>query len=329
MDIHDIKKICKLLTSHQNVLLITHKNPDGDAIGSTAALAKILEKTGKNTKILYPEEPPERLKFILSGRDYMTPDTIDTSFSPDLIVTLDCAAASRLGVLEEAYASRVDLSVDHHLSNTPFAKKTYTDPKASAASELVYSIAKELEAQTVIDSIDADMAFPMYAGISSDTGSFKYSNTTAHTFNVCADLIKTGIDIAKISRLLFDTCPISKLRAEALGTERLKLYADGKIAVITMPEELLADTGITYDDCDDVVNIARKIAGVEVGIYLRNAKIPGVFKVSMRSNEHFDVASICALHDGGGHLRAAGCAINSDTIDEAADIILKDVLAAL
>lgn len=328
MKIQDIKKICEILLSHNNILLLTHKNPDGDAVGSTAAMAVLLEKIGKNARILYPEEPPERLKFILCGKSYSLPETIDESFKHDLVLCLDCASASRLGVLEEKYASRVDLSVDHHLSNTPFSKETYTDPDASATCELVYLIAKELSECGIVN-MDADIAFPIYAGISSDTGSFKYSNTTSLTFNIAAELISTGIDAARISRLLFDTCPITKLKAEALGTERIKMYADGRVAVTTIPRELLSEHGITYDDCDDVVNIARKIAGVEVGIYVRNANTPGIFKVSMRSNEHIDVASICARHDGGGHLRAAGCAINAENIDAAAEIILKDVLAVL
>lgn len=328
MKTQDIKRICELLLAHDNILLLTHKNPDGDAVGSTAAMASLLEKAGKNVRLLYPEEPPERLKFILCGRSYMLPDTIDEGFVPEFILCLDCASASRLGVLEEKYASRVDLSVDHHLSNNPFAKETYTDSAASAASELVYLIAKELSDRGIIN-IDADIAFPIYAGISSDTGSFKYSNATPLTFNIAAELISRGIDAAKISRLLFDTCSITKLKAEALGTERIKMYADGKVAVTTIPKELLSEYGITYDDCDDVVNIARKIAGVEVGIYVRNANTPGIFKVSMRSNEYVDVASICARHDGGGHLRAAGCAINADDIDAAAEIVIKDALDAL
>lgn len=328
MKTQDIKRICELLLAHDNILLLTHKNPDGDAVGSTAAMASLLEKAGKNVRLLYPEEPPERLKFILCGRSYMLPDAIDEGFVPEFILCLDCASASRLGVLEEKYASRVDLSVDHHLSNNPFAKETFTDSVASAASELVYLIAKELSCRGIIN-IDADIASPIYAGISSDTGSFKYSNATPLTFNIAAELISTGIDAAKISRLLFDTCPITKLKAEALGTERIKMYADGKVAVTTIPKELLSEYGITYDDCDDVVNIARKIAGVEVGIYVRNANTPGIFKVSMRSNEYVDVASICARHNGGGHLRAAGCAVNADDIDAAAEIVIKDALDAL
>lgn len=329
MDINDIKRICELLCNNNSFLILSHKNPDGDAVGSTSALAAILENIGKHARILYPDEVPERLKFILQGREYMTPEIIDESFKPELIVALDSASASRLGVLEEKFALCVDLSIDHHLSNTPYAHETYTDPHAAATCEIVFETVKELVSMNILTEISPDIAFPIYAGIASDTGSFKYSNTSAHTFEICAELITKGINVSEISRLLFDRCSINKLRAEALATERLKLFADGKVALITVPQEAFSSRDMTYDDFDDVVDIARKIAGVEVGIYIRNAKTIGTFKVSLRSNEYVNVSELCAKHDGGGHLRAAGCAISADSIETAADIILKDVLAAV
>ncbi len=329
MDIRDIKHICKLIEEHNNFLILTHKNPDGDALGSTVAMAELLEKSGKCARILYPEAVPKRLEFILCGRAYMTPAGIDKAYVPDFIISLDCAAKSRLGALEEEYASRVDLSIDHHVANTPFAKETYTDPHASAASELVYEIAKELEADTTMDFIDSNIAFPLYAGIASDTGSFKYSNTTERTFLICAKLISTGINTAEISRLLFDTYPIAKIKAEAIGANRLKLHADGKVALISIPEEILGSEALTYDDFDDAVNIARRTLGVEVGIYIRNSNMKNTYKISLRSNVYVNVSDICAKHGGGGHIRAAGCTVNADSIEEAADIILSDVIASL
>ncbi len=328
MMLTDIKTVCDLLVSHDNILIITHKNPDGDAVGSTSALARLLTMAGKSVKILFPEQPMARLRFILGELDFCTPQQRETAFTPDYIVSLDCASSSRLGSLEDEFGARVDLSIDHHISNTPFAEYTYTKADASAASEIVYDIAKEFVSRGIIAAIDSDISYPIYAGIASDTGNFKYSNTTSHTFNVCAALADSDIDRAEISRLLFDTFSINKLKAEAIGAQRLEIFADGKAAIITVPLDILDKEGLSYEDFDDVVNVARKLEGVEVGAYVRVSD-PGDYKISLRANSYADVAAICAKHSGGGHIRAAGCSINAPSIKEAAEIIKKDIESAL
>ena len=328
MDTRDINTICDRLLSHNSFLLISHKNPDGDAVGSTASLARLLEKAGKTVKIVYPENPAERLKFILAGHGYMTAETFDTTYTPDYIVSLDCAAATRFGKLEEMLAPSTDLSVDHHMSNSPFAKETCTDAKACATSEIVYDIAEEFVSRGAVAKIDADIAYPMYAGIASDTGNFKYSSTSSHTFNVCAKLLETGIDHAEISRLLFDSASLSKLRAEAIAASKLRVFADGKAAIIVVPEKDVLQAGLKYEDFDDAVNIARKVAGVEIGAYVRTADT-GEHKISLRSNNYANVSAICEKYSGGGHLRASGCTIKADSIEIAADIIIKEIEEAL
>ncbi len=324
MKTEDIKLICDRLLSADSIRIIGHKNPDGDAIGSTVGLAVLLEAAGKSVQVVYPDEPAERLKFILCGREYKTPDSME-GFEPDLTVTLDSASASRLGSLESESA-KVDLSIDHHDVCTPFAKQTFTDGKASATSELVYFIALELTSRGIIAAIDKKIAYPLYAGIASDTGNFKYSNTTPDTLRISAELLDTGIDNAEISRLLFDTCSFGKLRAESIAVRELELFANGLAALVAIDEDVFKETGLTRDDFDDSVNIARKVAGVEVGIYVRpSLGEPGKYKVSLRANGDVNVAEIAALHSGGGHVRAAGCTVFADSMDSAKKIIIKDV----
>ena len=324
MKTEDIKLICDTMLLYESIRIIGHKNPDGDAIGSTAGLAALLEAAGKSMQVVYPDEPADRLKFILCGRECATPDDMN-SFTPALTVALDCASASRLGSLENR-ADEVALSIDHHEVCTPFAKMTFTDGKASASSEMVYFIALELVHRGVIKEIDKNIAYPLYAGIASDTGNFKYSNTTPETLRICAELLDTGIDNAEISRLLFDTCSINKLKAESIAVQRLELFADGLAALVAIDEEVFESTVLTRDDFDDSVNIARKIAGVEVGIYVRpDPAGNGRYKVSLRANAYANVAEIAALHGGGGHVRAAGCTIIADSMASAAEIIKKEV----
>ena len=324
MKTEDIKLICDTLVLSDGIRIIGHKTPDGDAIGSTAGLAALLEAAGKRVQVVYPDEPADRLKFILCTRAYATPDNMD-DFAPALTVALDCASASRLGSLEES-AKEVALSIDHHEVCTPFAKMTFTDGNASASSEMVYFIALELVRRGVIREIDKSIAYPLYAGIASDTGNFKYSNTTPDTLRICAELLDTGIDNAEISRLLFDTRSLDKLKAESIAVQKLEFFADGLAALVAIDEDVFISTGLTRDDFDDSVNIARKIAGVEVGVYVRpDPAEHGKYKVSLRANSYANVAEIAALHGGGGHVRAAGCTLLADSIAAATEIIRKDI----
>ncbi len=323
-----LRDVCERLLANDNILLITHKNPDGDAVASVASMYGILKKLGKNVCVVFPDEPVERLGFISGDMEYYTCDNRDKIPFSDFIVSLDCAASSRFGRLEGEFADKVNLSIDHHASNTPFAGETYTKADASATCEIIYDIFTELVAIGAADFFDSDIFYKIYAGIASDTGNFKYSNTTSHTFRACAELFEYGIDIAEISRLLFDSTPLNKLKAEAIAAERLEVFANGKAAIVTIPKSVLEENGLTYEDFDDCVNVARRVSGVEIGAYVRVSDMGG-YKISLRANAYADVAAICAKYNGGGHIRAAGCTVVTDGIDEATKIIKKEIETVL
>lgn len=328
MNKKDIKAICELILQKKSFLVISHKNPDGDAIGSAIAFTRILKQLGKEARAVFPDEPAKRLRFIAGGLGYMTPVDFDKSYNPELVVSLDCATVSRLGAFEEMLGGKVDLSIDHHISNAPFAKKTYTDAKASATAEIVYELAAELMRRGELDEITPHIALALYSGIVSDTGNFKYSNTSDKTFKACAVLRKLDIDTAEISRLLFDSFSLSRLKAEAIAIGKLKLIANGYAAMIVLSQKDIKDAGLTLDDFDDTVNIARRVEDVKVGAYMREAG-DGEYKVSLRSNDDTNVSDICGKYSGGGHIRAAGCVIHAKSIDVAADMIQKDIEEAL
>lgn len=319
-----MRELCDILSGADDILLLTHRDPDGDALGAVASMAMLLEKTGKNVRVMLEDAPVNRLAFILGGINYMTKADPDDTFLPKLIVSLDCASSNRLGELEDDFSSRVDLSIDHHASNTPFADATYTDAEACATCEIIYMIARELERRLTKDLIDAPMAYTIFAGMASDTGSFKYTNTTPRSFEICAELARTGANIAEVSRLLFDTVALDKLKAEAVAVEKLTVFAHGKAAMIAVDRETVAKSALTMDDFDDSVNVARKVDGVEIGAYIRQSN-SGEYKVSLRSNGSADVAALCAAHSGGGHLRAAGCTLDVKSMDDAIAIIKKDI----
>ena len=328
MNKKDIRAICDLIVPKKSFLVITHKNPDGDAIGSAIAFTRILKEMGKEAKVVFPDEPAKRLCFITGGHGYMTPVDFDTAFKPELIVSLDCATSARLGAFEEMLGEKVDLSIDHHFSNMPFAKQTFTDAKASATAEIVYEIAAELVRRGELDEISPHVALALYSGIVSDTGNFKYSNTSDKTFKACAALRKCDIDTAEISRLLFDSFSLARLKAEATAISKIELIANGHAAIIVLSQKDIEEAGLTLDDFDDTVNIARKVEDVRVGAYVREASV-GEYKVSLRSNDNTNVSDICGKYSGGGHIRAAGCVIKAESINIAADMIKKDIEEAL
>jgi phosphoesterase RecJ-like protein len=328
MNKKDIKAICDLISQKNSFLVISHKNPDGDAIGSAIAFTRILEEIGKEARVVFPDEPTKRLRFITGGHGYMTPASFDTAYKPELVVSLDCATSARLGAFEEMLGDKVDLSIDHHFSNAPFAKLTYTDAKASATAEIVYEIAAELVRRGELDEITPPIAFALYSGIVSDTGNFKYSNTSDKTFKACAALRKSDIDTAEISRLLFDSFSLARLKAEAIAISKIELIANGYAAMIVLSQKDIKDAGLTLDDFDDTVNIARRVEDVKVGAYMREAG-DGEYKVSLRSNDDTNVSDICGKYSGGGHIRAAGCVIKAESISIAADMIKKDIEEAL
>lgn len=298
-------------------LILYHVRSDADAIGSAFALSLWLSSMGSPAYCLCADEIPARLRFLTDGQQAsVLPESIPAGFANARVITADTASPGQLGALYERYEGKIALMIDHHRSGTPYADYLCV-PDAAATGEIVF----DLITQSGSD-LPCRWAELLYAAVSSDTGGFRYANTTPKTHLTAAALMQTGIDAANINRLLFDSKPFSLLRAEKAGFERIRLYRGGKIAILTFPYSLKAELGVKEEELDTLIDVARCIAGVEVAVSVRQPENNGIFRVSMRSATDFDVAAVCARFGGGGHTRAAGATLRAANIDEAEQMIL-------
>ena len=305
-------------------VVLFHVRPDGDAVGSAFALSLWLAAMGSPAFCLSEDAVPSHLRFLSNGlQDSTDIADLPVAFKNARVISVDTAAPAQLGKLYDAYADRITLMIDHHGKGTPYADYLVC-PAAAAAGEIVYDLIAASGVEMPPRSAEL-----LYAAISADTGCFRFSNTTKETHLRAAALVETGIDTAEINRRLFDSKPYKTLLAEKAGFDRLHFYAGGRVAVVTMPYEIKAALVLEEENLSTLIDMARSVAGVDVAASLRQSEPGGAFRVSMRANAEIDVAAIAAAFGGGGHKRAAGCAVNAGTASEAEEQLVRAVLAAL
>ncbi len=320
-------EVCDRLEAASSVLILSHARPDADTLGSAFALRELLHLMGKRAEVINGDEIPKKLRFIF-GVDSLAPETLPEDFTPDLIVSVDVSASKLLGTLEEAFANKVELAIDHHVLGTPFAKETYVGD-VGACGEIILDIFAEFEKRGKV-ALNRAAATALWAAICSDTGSFKYEAVTADTHRRIAKLHDAGINHAEIARRLYDSRPVSQVMATKAALGALKFYADGKLAVINFTQAMMKPDNLTNEDIDDIISLTRTIEGVEVGMTIKqNADDLTLFKVSMRSNRVADVSKLCALFGGGGHVRAGGCSVNAENETIAEQMLVDAVVREL
>ncbi len=315
------------LLSANRPLVVIHTRPDGDCVGAGAALCRFFISRGQEAHLLAPNKIPDRLAFLTEGISLWTAD--DGTASPDVVgrtvITVDVASRPQMGRLRDLCMTP-DLQIDHHEKGEHFADH-YVLPHAAAAGEIVLSLLLTLEQDGAIDRIPADCIDGLYAAIASDTGGFRFSNTTADTHRFASLLLERGAHAAHINRLLFDTKTKEMLQAEQLSLSKLKLDAEGRIAHIGISIADREAVGLLEEHFETTVDIARSLQGVEIAAAVREI-FPGTFKVSLRAI-NTDVASVAALLGGGGHRLAAGLSIKATDTEEAWRVVLPHLCAAL
>lgn len=320
------------IASQKKLLLLCHVNPDGDTVGSALAMQRIYTLLGGYAYCTCTSDVPSYLQFLLQSQDSIqyTPD-MEKHF--DAIWAIDVASPAQLGRLS-FLADQVSLSIDHHENCTLFSPY-YLNPAASATGELIFHIYSILLEKNKMNP-DPTICRLLYAAISSDTGSFQYSNTTPKTFQIAANLLDTiqsdpnGEDTAAIAHRLHGCRTIQELQAQKLVIERLHLVCEGKLAYACVPAALPEENGLSDFDFGGMVDIPRSISGVLVGFAIKESKLdPGTFKISARSNCDIDVAAILSEFGGGGHKRAAGATIPAETCRAAADKMIAAFTPAI
>lgn len=311
------KEVIEKIKKAEKIAVFNHINPDGDAHGSAFGLKLALLEMGKVAEVFLREGDDKTTEYrLLKGTQTQGLKIEDC----DLKIAVDCADAGRLGIFAESFVGNT-VAIDHHVTHKQFAKSTVVAPSAPATGEIVFDLISEMGI-----NITADIAHNLYMAIVCDTGSFKFSSTTPKTHLVAAELMKTGIDIAELSKKLFDTKSFEYLKLYKKGIERLELYCAGKIALLCFCDEDFLEAGISEADADAVVTLPSSIAGTEVGVYIRQRN--DGFKVSLRSNGMVNVADIAEKFGGGGHERASGFSMNNP-IDEIKKVVTDEVAKSI
>jgi len=315
-------RITSHLKNSRNVLLATHVNPDGDAIGSLVAMGLALEALGKKT-VLYCDSPiPAVYRFLPATgtitRTAVPAETFDTA------VILDCGDFSRVGAgLFEIEKITTVINIDHHVTNTEFGDLIIVDTRACATTEIVYRLIKKLG----ID-ISPGMATSIYTGIFTDTGSFRFSNTNRAAFTICEEMVAIGMDPYQVAQNVYGTYSLGRIKLLNLALDSIELAADGKVSIMTLTKEMLAETRTHPEDVDGLINYARRIEDVKLAVLLHETGTDGGnrddtprFHVSLRSDGTIDVSEIASDFGGGGHPVAAGFNIDAYIEDIKAKII--------
>ena len=289
-----LKMAVQRLLRADRILLLCHKNPDGDTIGSAGALYHALRAMGKQAALTCSDAIPARYAYMRLG-------LFGGEFEPAYIVAVDVAGLQLFGAGTIAWAQRCDLCIDHHASHNHYADGLVLDGSAAACAEIMYRLLQEMGAE-----ITPLIAACLYTGVATDTGCFKFANVTPRTHRIAAELMEYGIDFVKLNALLFESKSRSQLAAEAMILKNMEYYYDGRCAVTALTLEEIEASGASPVDLEGVTGIARAIEGVEVGVTMRQQP-SGSYKVSVRSGELVDASLIASAFGGGGHHGAAGC----------------------
>lgn len=309
----DVAAAAGRLRGAHNVLILCHKNPDGDTVGCAGALSKALQALGKRVAVLCSDAIP-------SLYDYMELPWYQEDFKPDFVVAVDVASVQLFGDRNnvDVYAGHVQLCIDHHASNGGYAYETLLDGKAAAACELLTGV---IEAMGV--RLTPAIAGCLYTGIATDTGGFRFTTTTANTHRVAAHLIEAGADAAWLNTHLFENRSHARMRIELAALQSLEYFLNGRCAVIALTWDQIEASGVAAAELEDLTSLPRSIEGVKVGLTLRQQK-DGSYKISVRTDGEVDACAIARRLGGGGHTRAAGCEV-SGNLDNTRTALLIEV----
>jgi len=316
-----IAEVARELEGAANILILSHENPDGDAIGSSIGLALGLREFGKNVVLANSTGVPERISWLEGAKEFVTQLPPLRGF--DTILLLDCAERERTGFDLSGVPEERFISIDHHPNTVGVGRKVLIDTQAAATGELVLEILLEMAVR-----VDAKIATALYVALHTDTGGFNYSNTSRMTHMSASILIDRGVDPAAVHKHLFGNERFERVALLGKVLSTLTMELDGRVATCVVTMEMLDEVGASPEDSDDFVNYPRSIRGVEVAALLKERE-EGVFRVSLRANTGVNLSLVAKKLGGGGHKKAAGATITATSLEEAKKIILASLEEAL
>lgn len=309
-----LDNILEEINKAKKIVIITHENPDGDAIGSSLAMKLALNQLGKNADVIIPEFP-KTFEFLPGINEVKKESNIEKY---DLAIALDCASIKLLNGFTKYFDNAtVKVAIDHHSSNTMFADYNYVDQDAPACAQLLLVVFSYFNI-----NVTKDIGTCILAGIITDTGGFRYEGVTADTFRFVAELCEKGIKVTQVYSQVYASKTRAKFELHRIALNRLEFLEDGKIAFTYVTKADEEQVEAKNGDYDGIVENGRDVEGVEVSVFLRETD-KGI-KVSLRSKNYVNASEVAMMFGGGGHLRAAGCNIQG-TIDQAKNQIINRV----
>lgn len=314
-----LDEILKEINEAENIVILTHETPDGDAIGSSLGMKLALEKIGKNADIIMSKYA--RMYSFLPEFETIKGESEIKNY--DLAISLDCATLKRMDNKEYFENAKKTIVIDHHGSNNMYGDINYVNPVSPACSEILLVILNYFEIE-----IDVKIGTCLMTGIITDTGGLQYPSTAADTFEYAAELLRKGVNISEICKKTLQTKTKANFELSKRVMERVELLEDGKVAFSYITTKDMEEVNAEEGDHEGLVNIGREIEGVEVAIFIRQKENDDLYKVSMRTGDKVNASDVCLMFGGGGHPRAAGALIPG-TIEQVKEKLLKEVRKAL
>jgi bifunctional oligoribonuclease and PAP phosphatase NrnA len=317
MSTSKFEEIGRILREHQRFAILGHVRPDGDALGSQLALALSLQALGKEVRVWNEDGMLEKYSFLPRAELLTKPPSTPEDF--DVAIALDTAIQNRLGTaLPAVRSSKIWINIDHHLSNPGYGDVVYVDSSAPATAEIIFHLIKSQGLP-----FNRDIAENLYAAISTDTGSFQYPKTSAHTFEIAAELIGTGLDVGRLSQQLYENYPRRRLELLRELLRTMRFQEEGRVASFSLTLKTAAALGVLPEDNEGLIDHLRAVRGVIVAVFFEELS-DGKVRVSMRSKtDAVDVCAICQKFGGGGHTLAAGARV-SGTLPEVEERVLRE-----
>ena len=308
----DLSRIRDTLLQGHSFLLTSHARPDGDSLGSQLALAGALQQLGKQVRIINRDPVPAQFAFLAGVSTIEIAAAVQEPF--DVVVVLECSDLSRAGVA--GLEGRVLINIDHHAGNVMYGDINWHDVSACACAEMVFELIEAIGAR-----LTPALATHVYVAILTDTGSFRHAHITARTFEICRRIAQTGIDVAGVAAQIYNNTSVGRLRLIGMLLDRMQLEHDGRIAVLSLNDTMLAETGCASDDLEGIVNLPLAARNVRVVIFIKEAA--DGLRVSLRSKNAIDIREVAVFFGGGGHLNAAGFTIEHPTPESRGQVIAQ------
>ncbi len=315
-----------LQSAEQPLIILPHISPDGDTIGSSIALYYALQQLNITAYVIIDDKLPDDFSYIARDTVLTSEQFAKLKINYQTAVCVDMSDINRLGKRIPLLSDKYVINIDHHRTNTKFGDIRCIDSNAAAVGEIIYKLLVEIGVE-----LTAEIAEALYIAIVTDTGNFKYSNTTPNTLRIAADLLEIPFDRMRAITKLYHSIPRPKVALHAAATEQTRFYADGKIALCTVSCADLARYDALSEYTEGLVETIRDIAGVEVVIFLKERAAQSV-KVSMRSVDEPDVSQIAFDHNGGGHKNAAGFSLDfsfTEAINYCEDVLIPKVISCM